>query len=126
MPRPPTIIKGLRKPATKPSYQENMKQIRQDNVIPKSASKKIPRLSAVRPFSRVTSYVRQVVRTPGARVLESNQATFFLMIAAKSFPRIVAVNLSLATLKQTYWIPEVSPIPRQRKKKQIVHIVLCP
>lgn len=84
----------------------------------------IPKLSAVRPFSRVTSYVRQVVRTPGARVFESNQATFFLIIAAKSFPRIVAVNLSLATLKHTYCIPEVRPMPRQRKQKQIVHIVL--
>lgn len=126
IPRPPRTIKGLTAAATNPSYQEKMKQIKHETVTPKIASRKIPRLSAVRPFKKVTSWVKKLVNMPGALFLESNQAIFFLTIDANSFSLTFAVSLSLPTLKHIFCIADVKPIPKQRKQKQIVHMFLYP
>jgi len=80
MPKPPITIKGLKTKTTSPSSHEKIKHIKQDTVNPNKDSTKIPKLSAVKPFKNVISYINKLVSTPVALFWLSNQAIFFFII----------------------------------------------
>lgn len=80
MPKPPITIRGLKTKTTSPSSHEKIKLIKQDTVNPNKDSKKIPKLSAVKPFKNVISYINKLVSTPVALFWLSNQAIFFFII----------------------------------------------